>query len=264
MNQLPTAVTPPAPRKRKRKKGIISRSSSGRDRKTKRANATTATFPADPPVSPNTAGTNPIPPPQVKRLRNRADYATRKCVKKGDEVMRLKDDKLDLIEIQKNQHEDAQVTKQLMTRLEEKLSSNEIASSKLASTLKGRAARLSASLSHEKEKGRLIKKVHKDNVSSLQDEMKGALIEKESDMRNMKILHHIDKDKASERVRAQGRNRADALRQQLQAHVKQANVNGEKRLMRSQKASSAARERLKVSVLLPSCHFNVLTHPVAY
>ena len=112
MNQLPTAVTSPAPRKRKRKKGIISRSSSGRDRKKKRANATIATFPADNPVSPNTTampddttGTNSIPPTQVKRLRNRADYATRKCVKKGEEVMRLKDDKLNLIEIQKNQHE---------------------------------------------------------------------------------------------------------------------------------------------------------------
>ena len=117
MNQLPTAVTPPAPRKRKRKKGIISRSSSGRDRKTKRANATTATFPADPPVSPNTAGTNPIPPPQVKRLRNRADYATRKCVKKGEEVTRLKDEQVELLEIQKNQREDAEVNNQLMNKL---------------------------------------------------------------------------------------------------------------------------------------------------
>ena len=210
MNQLPTAVTPPAPRKRKRKKGIISRSSYSRDRKKKRANATIATFPADNPVPPNTSampddttGTNPISPTQVKRLRNRADYATRKCVKKGEEVMRLKDDKLDLIEIQKNQHEDAKVNKQLINRLEEKLSTNEIASSKLALTLKGRATRLSTSLSNEKEKGRLIKKVHKDHVSSLQDEMKGALKKKESGIRNMTILHHIDKDKASERVREQ-------------------------------------------------------------
>ena len=123
---------------------------------------------------------------------------------------------------------------------------------------------MSTSLSNEKEKGRLIKKVHKDHVSSLQDEMKGAIKQKESDIRNMTILHHIDKDKASERVREQGRNRADALRQQLQAHVKQANVNGEKKLMRSQKANSAARERLKVIVLLPSHHFYVLTHPVVY
>jgi len=90
--------------------------------------------------------------------------------------------------------------------------------------LKGRATKLSTSPTNEKEKGRLIKKVHKDHVSSSEDETKGALKQKESDIRNMTILHHIDKDKASERVREQGQNRADTLRQQLQAHVKEANT----------------------------------------
>ena len=137
--------------------------------------------------------------------------------------MRLKDDKLDLIEIQKNQHEDAKVNKQLINRLEEKLSTNEIASSKLALTLKGRATRLSTSLTNKKEKGRLINKGHKDHLSSLQDEIKGALKQKESKIMNMAILHQIDKDKTAERVREQGRNRADTLRQQLKAQVESAN-----------------------------------------
>ena len=63
-------------------------------------------------------GTNPITPTQVKCLRNRADYATRKCVKKGEEVMRLKDEQVDLLEIQKNQHEDAKVNKQVINKIE--------------------------------------------------------------------------------------------------------------------------------------------------
>ena len=82
---------------------------------------------------------------------------------------------MELLEIQKNQHEDAKVNNQLMNKLEKKLSTNEIASSKQAASLKRRATRLSTSLRNKKEKGRLLKKCLKDNLSSLQDDMKGAL-----------------------------------------------------------------------------------------
>ena len=159
MNQLPLGVTPPAPGKRKRKKGSLNRSASGRNRKSKRVNAIIATFPADSPVPPTpdtvipadttVTSRNPITLSQDKCLRNRADYATRKCVKKGEEVTRLKDEQVELLEIQKNQREDAKVNNQLMNKLEKKLSTNEISSSKQAALLKGRATRLSTSLTNK-------------------------------------------------------------------------------------------------------------------
>ena len=137
MNQLPLGVTPPAPGKRKRKKGSLSRSASGGNQKSKRENAVIATFPADSPVPPTdtvmpadttVTSRNPITLSQDKCLCNRADYATQKCVKKEDEVMRLKDEQVELLEIQKNQREDAKVNNQLMNKLEKKLSTNEISS----------------------------------------------------------------------------------------------------------------------------------------
>ena len=153
-----------------------------------------------------------------------------------------------------------------MNKLEKKLSTNEIASSKQAASLKGRATNLSTSLTNKKEKGMLLKKCLQDNLSSLQDDIKGAIKEKESEVRDMAILHKLDKDKAVERERGreQSRNWADTLRQQLKAHVESANDNGERKLLRSQKPSSVARERLKVSVLVPLHHFYVCTYPLIH
>jgi len=204
----------------------------------------TTVMPSGTPATP----TNSITSCQAKLLRNRADYAIRKCVKNAEEVTRLKDEQAKLLQIQKNQEKDHKVNQELIHNLEKKLSTNDIASSKLASRLKGRSTRLSTALINEKEKGRLLKKGHTDQIASLQDQMNAALKQKESKIRNMATVHKSDMDKAVQRVREQGRNRVDTLRQQLTTQVKVAHDNGEKRLRRSQKANSAVRERLKVSV----------------
>ena len=66
--------------------------------------------------------------------------------------MRLKDEQVDLFEIQKNQCEDAKVNNQLMNKFKKQLSTNKIASSKHPASLKGRATILSTLLTNKKEK----------------------------------------------------------------------------------------------------------------
>jgi len=116
---------------------------------------------------------------------------------------------VDQCNLKEYQHEQDRAHKAMTTKLEGKLVATNASTSNVAATLKGRVTQLANALVNKKEKAKHIKKTSKINLTQLKDNTKIAIEHKDNKIRDMAEIYISDKDIAVERVRGQGRKRAN-------------------------------------------------------
>ena len=126
------------------------------------------------------------------------------------------------------------------------------------------------------EKSKSVNKTLKANITQLKVEVKPGIECKDMELKVMAKNHKCDKELAEERVRGQGRKRANLLREnhkvevaalteehaialekmksKAKSQVDLVRSKGDDKLLWSRRASIAARKRLKVSVLCYNYH----------
>ena len=297
--------------KRKKKKGgaKIGRHQRGKKQKQCRQGAITATFPiqqepatsliTDVPI-PSLALGKPSDLPIIKHLRNKADYAYRKCAKTDETVKKLLAEK----ELVDNHHLDHVYTQKKLSEQVIVCQANE---QKALNLLQSRTKRLSNCLANEKEKTKATKKqcttasllsanVCKDAKKSVESAKKEAelsikdakRVAKKSTEDALKKAKHAAED-AKRRVEDAKQAAAIDIREQesdhkeqlaliardhgeaikkaqikAKANVKVAVEQGDLRLERSRRTSKVLRGKLKVRFLLLFSHLtlgiNCITH----
>jgi hypothetical protein len=270
MDQSPKLFSPSVTKKKKKRPNgsSLGRHVGRRTQKRNRAQSIIASFPTHSHLSPpnsvtthqsdvTSASAFQTDRDHEKHLRNKANYAKRQCVKKQEQVEQLVVEQCDLEESLREQH---LAHKSMKTNLESQLAITSASSSKVAASLSGRVTRLSRALVKEKDNSKLIKKTAKAKLNQLKHETQTALECKDDDLKSAKVI--VD------RVRRQGAQRANHLREQHKDHllaktnehsialaklkeksksqVNSVRVQAENKLARSQRASSTSRNRLKV------------------
>ena len=271
MDQLSAFATSSVPKKKRKSKANLGRHAGRREKKAPREGAIVASFPSSSDSS-STPSVTACDLSREKQHRNAADYAKRKCAKKQQQVEDLL---LMQCNLKQRKLEDDRECKKMKAKFEAKLVATNESTSKVTASLTGRVTRLSNALVNEKEKTNLMKKEARTNKAQSLDVMKTAKKCKDQYIRDLAFKLQSDKDIAVKTVRGQGTKRATFLRKKhlddlsakdsahasamckvkdnmkakAKARVDSVRIQGETKLVRSQRACLAARNQLKVCLM---------------